>query len=182
MKGNQKNRFNGRSSNGARKNQMVLRSTVLDSSGPMGKLKGTAFQLAEKYQTVAKDALAQNDRILSEICLQYADHYLRLQNLAILNEQALRQPPKTLPVLEEKNVSEEVTDEKTEIPKTEMQQLCESNEAPVLLEMGQEKEKKVNSKKQAKKIDKNVKKESPKKKKEKDRKQESLEKVDATEN
>ena len=63
-----------------------------------------------------------------------------------------------------------------------MQKLCESNEAPVLLEMGQEKEKKVSSKKQAKKIDKNVKKESPKKKKEKDRKQESLEKVDTTEN
>lgn len=34
--------------------------------------------------------LIQNDRILSETCLQFADHYARLQNIAIENEQNMR--------------------------------------------------------------------------------------------
>ena len=183
MKGNQKNRFNGRSSNGARKNQMVLRNTVLDSSGPMGKLKGTALQLAEKYQAVAKDALAQNDRILSEICLQYADHYLRLQNLALLNEQALRQPQKTLPSLEEKNTPKEVLEEKKELPKTEIQNLCEVPEGGILEKNEEKEQKEVQKKqqKQLKKTEKNVKKETPKKKKDKGVKQEAVEQAEITE-
>lgn len=85
MKQNQKNRFNGRYNNRSR--SVIMRNTVLESSGPCGKLHGTPLQLFEKYQTAAKDALIQNDLILSETCLQYADHYIRLQNIAIANEQ-----------------------------------------------------------------------------------------------
>ncbi|MDD3669356.1 MAG: DUF4167 domain-containing protein [Alphaproteobacteria bacterium] len=70
--------------------QTIYRNTVMDSSGPLGKLRGTALQLCEKYQAAAKDAQLQNDITLSETCAQFADHYSRLQNTAIANEQQYR--------------------------------------------------------------------------------------------
>ncbi|MBR5130570.1 MAG: DUF4167 domain-containing protein [Alphaproteobacteria bacterium] len=91
MRQNQKNRFNARHNNRGHRPQMIFRNTALDSNGPCGKLHGTALQLFEKYQVAAKDAQIQNDAILAETCLQYADHYMRLQNQAIANEEAARQ-------------------------------------------------------------------------------------------
>ena len=72
--------------------QQITRFTIWDSSGPLGKLRGTALQLAEKYQAGAKDAQTQGDDVLFQTCQQYADHYLRLQNIAIENEQAKIKP------------------------------------------------------------------------------------------
>jgi len=90
MKPNQRNRFNNRhngTNRGARP-QVIYRNTALESTGPCGKLRGTALQLYEKYVSAAKDALIQNDDILAETCFQYADHYMHIQNQAIANEQA----------------------------------------------------------------------------------------------
>lgn len=90
MKQNQKNRYNGRYNNrNSRLN--ITRNTSMESTGPCGKLHGTAMQLFEKYQAAAKDSLIQNDLVLAEICMQHADHYMRLQNIAIANEQVMRQ-------------------------------------------------------------------------------------------
>lgn len=97
MKQNQRNRYNGRYNSNNRVNtrpQTLYRNTSLESSGPCGKLHGTALQLAEKYQSAAKDALMQNDLVMAEICQQYADHYMRLQNIALTNEQANRPAPR----------------------------------------------------------------------------------------
>lgn len=112
MKQNQKNRFNGRYNN--RPRSVIMRNTVLESSGPCGKLHGTPLQLFEKYQTAAKDALIQNDLILSETCLQYADHYIRLQNIAIANEQGRntsnctgQQNQQSVPVQKSDNIEKE---------------------------------------------------------------------------
>lgn len=90
MRQNSKNRFNARHNNRGHRPQMIFRNTALDSTGPGGKLHGTALQLFEKYQAAAKDAQIQNDAILAETFLQYADHYMRLQNQAILNEENMR--------------------------------------------------------------------------------------------
>jgi hypothetical protein len=93
MKPNQRGRYNGRynnNTNRANRTQVIFRNTALESSGPCGKLRGTALQLFEKYQIAAKDALIQNDDVLAETCLQYADHYMHVQNIAIANEQAFR--------------------------------------------------------------------------------------------
>lgn len=89
MKQNQKNRYNGRY-NSRNSRTILTRNTALESTGPMGKLHGTALQLFEKYQSFSKDALTQNDLILAQTCMQYADHYMRLQNIAISNEQTMR--------------------------------------------------------------------------------------------
>ena len=90
MKPNQRSRFNNRHNgqNRSSRSQTIFRNTSLESTGPCGKLRGTALQLYEKYMAAAKDALIQNDDVLAETCFQYADHYMHLQNLAIANEQA----------------------------------------------------------------------------------------------
>ena len=93
MKQNNHNRQNRRFTNnnrGARPAQTIYRNTCLESSGPAGKLRGTALQLNEKYAALAKDAATANDMVLAEQYRQYADHYMRLQNIAIENENALR--------------------------------------------------------------------------------------------
>ena len=110
-----KNQFNRqhRRNNNARSvrsgMQQITRFTVLDSSGPLGKLRGTALQLAEKYQAGAKDAQTQGDDVLLQTCQQYADHYLRLQAIAIENEQS-----KT--VIEETPAAEEAEPEEKAEP------------------------------------------------------------------
>ena len=96
--------------------QQIFRYTNLDSTGPLGKLRGTPLQLAEKYQAGAKDAALQGDDVLMQTCQQYADHYLRLQAIAIENEQALK-PKQPLPeAAETSEAAVEVVEEKTEEP------------------------------------------------------------------
>ena len=90
MKQNNRNRRNGHfGARNTRPAQTIYRNTVLESTGPAGKLRGTPLQLAEKYQAAAKDAAVQNDMVLAEKFAQYADHYTRLQNQAIENEKAM---------------------------------------------------------------------------------------------
>ena len=93
MKQNNYNRQNRRFAGNNRNNrpaQTIYRNTCLDSSGPAGKLHGTPLQLNEKYNALAKDATTANDMVLAEQYRQYADHYIRIQAIAIENENALR--------------------------------------------------------------------------------------------
>ncbi len=93
MKQNNHNRQNRRFTNNNRSSrpvQTIYRNTCLESSGPAGKLRGTPLQLNEKYTILAKDATTASDMILAEQYRQYADHYMRIQNIAIENENALR--------------------------------------------------------------------------------------------
>ena len=95
---NRARRHNNNRSTRSYQPQQIFRYTNLDSTGPLGKLRGTPLQLAEKYQAGAKDYALQGDDVLMQTCQQYADHYLRLQAIAIENEQALK--PKNQPVEE----------------------------------------------------------------------------------
>ena len=68
-------------------NGNLNKNTVLDSSGPDGRQRGSVSQLNEKYTSLAADAAASDDRILAESYLQFADHYHRLQKeIEIINE------------------------------------------------------------------------------------------------
>ena len=80
-RGRNHNNFN----NNRRFNNQPNRNTVYDSIGPAGRLRGTAFQLMEKYLSAAKE-LMSSDRVLAENCLQHADHYSRLNAMAIAAE------------------------------------------------------------------------------------------------
>ena len=56
----------------------INKNTVLESYGPVSHLRGNAYQLIEKYSSLASDAASNDDKILSEAYLQFADHYYRL--------------------------------------------------------------------------------------------------------
>ncbi len=84
-RGRNHNNFNN--NNNRRFNNQPNRNTVYDSIGPAGRLRGTAFQLMEKYLSAAKE-LMSSDRVLAENCLQHADHYSRLNATAIAAEGA----------------------------------------------------------------------------------------------
>jgi hypothetical protein len=54
------------------------RAKVFDSNGPEVRIRGTAHQILEKYQTLAKDAQSAGDVVLAESYLQHAEHYQRI--------------------------------------------------------------------------------------------------------
>jgi hypothetical protein len=54
------------------------KNKVFDSNGPDVRIRGTAYQIVEKYLTLAKDTASAGDRVLAESYLQYAEHYQRI--------------------------------------------------------------------------------------------------------
>ena len=54
----------------------------LESNGPNVKLRGTAVQVYDKYQGLARDATSSGDRVAAENYFQHAEHYFRMMNLA----------------------------------------------------------------------------------------------------
>ncbi len=74
MRQGQQNR-RGRSR--GRKPQNPL-SRNLESNGPDVKIRGTASHIAEKYSTLARDALSSGDMVAGESYLQHAEHYNRI--------------------------------------------------------------------------------------------------------
>ncbi len=65
-----------RNNNRRRQGPNVNRS--LESTGPEVKIRGTAMQIYDKYQTLARDAQTSGDRVRAESLLQHAEHYYRL--------------------------------------------------------------------------------------------------------
>jgi hypothetical protein len=49
-----------------------------ESNGPDVRIRGTASNIAEKYQQLARDAHTSGDLIAAEAYHQHADHYYRL--------------------------------------------------------------------------------------------------------
>lgn len=70
---NQKSRSRGR----GRKPQNPM-SRNFESNGPDVKIRGNASHIAEKYSTLARDALSNGDRVIAENYLQHAEHYNRI--------------------------------------------------------------------------------------------------------
>lgn len=71
---------NANSQGGQNRRGFQNKNRVYDSNGPDVRIRGTAFQIVEKYVALAKDANAAGDRVLSESYLQYAEHYQRMIN------------------------------------------------------------------------------------------------------
>jgi hypothetical protein len=71
--GQQNRRGRGRS----RKPQNPLARNY-ESNGPDVKIRGTAAHVAEKYMSLARDALSSGDPIAAESYLQHAEHYNRI--------------------------------------------------------------------------------------------------------
>jgi hypothetical protein len=54
------------------------RNHVFDSTGPEMRVRGTAQQLYDKYQQLARDAFSNGDRVTGEAYYQHAEHYFRI--------------------------------------------------------------------------------------------------------
>lgn len=55
-----------------------LRHQTFDSNGPDVRVRGNAWQVYEKYQSLARDASGSGDRVMAENYLQHAEHYYRV--------------------------------------------------------------------------------------------------------
>lgn len=68
---------NNNNNNSGRKGQNPL-TRSFESNGPDVKIRGTPSHIAEKYVTMARDALSSGDPVLAENYLQHAEHYNRI--------------------------------------------------------------------------------------------------------
>jgi len=75
MRQGQQNR-RGRGRNQRKSQNPLTRS--FESTGPDVKIRGTPAHIAEKYISLARDAGASGDPVLSENYLQHAEHYNRI--------------------------------------------------------------------------------------------------------
>jgi len=73
-------RGKNRSNNGRSRGNVPPRMQVFDSNGPDVRIRGTAWQVHEKYLALAKDASASGDTIMAENYMQHAEHYQRIIN------------------------------------------------------------------------------------------------------
>ncbi|MEM1379418.1 MAG: DUF4167 domain-containing protein [Pseudomonadota bacterium] len=68
----------GRNNNRRRQGGNNNPNRSMDSQGPEVKIRGTATQIYDKYQALARDAASSGDRIRAESLMQHAEHYYRL--------------------------------------------------------------------------------------------------------
>ncbi|WP_421856904.1 DUF4167 domain-containing protein [Oricola sp.] len=83
----QRNRNSGGNN---RRNQNPL-SRNYESNGPDVKIRGNAQVIADKYATLARDALSSGDSVMAENYLQHAEHYNRIILAAQAQAQAQRE-------------------------------------------------------------------------------------------
>ena len=76
----QNRRMRGRNNGGNNNNRKGPNplSRNYESNGPDVKIRGSAQQIAEKYATLARDAMSSGDRVMAENYLQHAEHYNRI--------------------------------------------------------------------------------------------------------
>ena len=73
MRNNRDNYRTGRRNNGYNPH-----GKFYESNGPDVRVRGTASNIAEKYQQLARDAHTSGDLVTAEAYQQYAEHYYRL--------------------------------------------------------------------------------------------------------
>ncbi len=74
-----RNRGNG-------KRYVPIRNQTFESTGPDGKIRGTAQQVFERYLALGRDASSSGDPVAAESYFQHAEHYFRMLHAAELAE------------------------------------------------------------------------------------------------
>ena len=104
-----------------------------------GRNNHNAVKLIEKYNDLAREALANEDKILSENYFQHADHFTRVQNEQESLRMARVNSPATetiKPVDPDKKVEETVKTEaetvKKEVPELEVKKVAKSIDKKVV--------------------------------------------------
>jgi hypothetical protein len=68
------------------------RTKVYESNGPDSKIRGTAYQITEKYELLAKDAERSGNIVLAENYRQHGEHYQRIINVFEAENEAVQKP------------------------------------------------------------------------------------------
>ena len=109
-----RHRSNGRSYQTRNKESAIVRleSGIFSNDGLKNNFKTqqSAEKLAEKYNTLAKEALTSGDKILSENYFQHADHFMR-----IVDEKSLNQNKNKVQVSNRPGVSDRLSAENNKI-------------------------------------------------------------------
>ena len=85
------NKSRSRNKNQNRRSSANIVNRVFDSSGPDGKVRGTPQQIIDKYHLLARDAQLSGDRVAAENFQQHAEHYIRLLNEAMREQNQRRE-------------------------------------------------------------------------------------------
>jgi len=80
-----------RSSRGKGQQKKNSKTRVYESNGPDAKIRGTAYQITEKYELLAKDAETSGNHVLAENYRQHGEHYQRIINMFEEEEAKTRQ-------------------------------------------------------------------------------------------
>lgn len=78
MRGGRNNNSHSHNNQNGQRRSFQNKNRVFDSNGPDVRIRGTAFQIVEKYAALAKDAHSTGDWVLAESYLQHAEHYQRM--------------------------------------------------------------------------------------------------------
>ena len=109
-----RHRSNERSHQTRNKESAIVRleSGIFSNGGLKNNFKTqqSAEKLAEKYNTLAKEALTSGDKILSENYFQHADHFMR-----IVDEKSLNQNKNKVQVSNRPGVSDRLSAENNKI-------------------------------------------------------------------
>jgi len=89
MRQNNKNNNRSRGRGGRKGPNPLTRS--YESNGPDVKVRGTAQHIAEKYLSLARDALSAGDGVAAEAYFQHAEHYNRIIMAARAQQNAARE-------------------------------------------------------------------------------------------
>jgi len=81
-------------------------SQTFDSNGPSVKIRGSAYQIFERYLALAREATASGDRVAAENFYQHAEHYFRINNARREGNQQGAPPRPSTPADVERNSSE----------------------------------------------------------------------------
>jgi len=84
----------------------------MESNGPAGKVRGSATQICDKYQNLAREAQTGGNRIMAENFFQHAEHYHRLMTAAVERNTPA---PKQGAVSDRNNVRHEATPNATPV-------------------------------------------------------------------
>jgi len=78
-------------SNNRPRSAASLRQQSFDSNCGDLRVRGNAWQVYEKYQALARDAMSSGDRVSAENYLQHAEHYFRI--IEAINEATAAEQP-----------------------------------------------------------------------------------------
>ena len=104
--------------------------TSFDSSSQVGKIKGNASQVMDKYLLAAKEALSRGERLLAEQCLQYAEHYYRVQNQINNNQNKVKDNNVSADSAQKETISLIAEPEKIETQTPEIKKVEPQEEKP----------------------------------------------------